>query len=76
MIKVYKKWTTIKSVASKPGVKTQVVDATYNHETEHIDITTIHEEGVSFKNNTLEEAELKAKAVLRAIKFIKDDLNK
>jgi len=76
MVRKQKTWETVfffatKNKKPKAGDTEVSVELTYNHETKKFTLNTPHEESVSFKNDDLEQAELKAEAVSAAIKYLK-----
>lgn len=50
----------------------EVLELNVHNEYYTFDITSAHEEGVSFKNITLKQAELRLKALEKAIDYLKE----
>ena len=71
IIKIKKTWETVYFQAQQ-GENVEIVELNYNHDTKTLDLTTAHEEGVSFTGNTIEQAELKVEALIEAIKYLKN----
>lgn len=76
MIKINKTWETVyftatKSKKPKEGEISATIELTYNHQTKNFNLSTEHEEGVSFKNDSVEQAELRAEAVVAAVKYLR-----
>jgi len=76
MVTKQKSWETVffkatKRKSAKAGDTEVTVELNYNHITKRFTLNTPHEESVSFKDDNVEQAELKAEAVLAAVRYIK-----
>lgn len=73
MIKIQKTWENVNFTAKKNG-RQATVELSFNHENKTWNLTTEHEENVSFKDTDILISELKAEACASAIKYVKQSL--
>lgn len=74
MIKVKTGWVEINLSANRPGLRSQSATISYHVSSPHsfpMSIQSPNEESVSFKGNTIEEAELKCRMILKGLKELK-----
>lgn len=67
---VTKTWETVYFEAQSDS-DIEVIELNYNNKTKEIQLTTVNEEGVSFKGDTIEQAALKVEALNKAIEYLK-----
>lgn len=70
-VDVVKTWETVYFYAQHND-EVEVVELSYNHKTKLFELMTAHEEGISFKQNTVQQAALKVEALNKAIEYLKD----
>lgn len=72
MVKMKKTWETVHFTASKKGMKPVTVELSFNHHTKKYNISTENEEGVSFKEDSIDVSKMKLAALKEAIKYIEE----
>ncbi len=71
-IEIKETWITVYFEASDRKGNSAQVELNYNHSTKSFTLCTSPQEHVSFKNDDLDIAELRVKALSAAIKYLKD----
>lgn len=74
MVKTIRTWETVYFEASKKGVGTVTVELIINRQLKTFDLCTAHQEMVRFKEDTIEEAKLRVKALKAAIEYAERSL--